>query len=189
MRRIGSVKERRVKVRLIAATNRDLTDMVAAGSFREDLLYRLNLIGVHLPPLRERHADIRILADHFLATVQRAMGSSGLRLTPAAYTWLNQQTWPGNIRQLKATLERAALLTDRSVLDVSDLAAGEASVVMGLERATLPPVGAMTLDEIERSMIDKAMRHHEGNITHVAEALGLTRAALYRRLKKHGLAT
>ena len=120
--------------------------------------------------------------------LRRATGRE-LALTPSAHTWLQGESWPGNVRQLKATIERAALLSDRDRLDAADLRAGEASVVWGQARETLPPVGAMTLDELERAMIDKAMRHHAGNVTHVADALGLTRAALYRRLKKYGLAT
>ena len=186
---LGSSATRRVDVRVVSATNRDLPTAVAGGAFREDLLYRLNLIAIHLPALRERRGDIRVLADHFVNALRRATGRGGLTLTSAAVAWLESEPWPGNVRQLRATIERAALLSDRDRLDAPDLAAGEAAVVWGRERETLPPVGAMTLDQIERAMIDKAMRHHGGNITHVADALGVTRAALYRRLKKFGLAT
>jgi len=185
---LGSSTTRRVDVRVVSATNRDLRSAVSTGAFREDLFYRLNLISIHLPALRERRGDIPLLADHFVAALRRAMGRVELALTPAAYAWLQAQRWPGNIRQLRATIERAVLLTDDDRLDAADLAAGEAGVAWGRERETLPPVGAMTLEELERAMIDKAMRHHAGNITHVAEALGVTRAALYRRLKKFGLA-
>jgi DNA-binding NtrC family response regulator len=186
---LGSSETRRVDVRVVSATNRDLRSAVATGAFREDLLYRLNLISIHLPALRERRGDIRLLAEHFVNALRRATGRGRLALTASASSWLESQSWPGNVRQLRATIERAALLSERDQLDVADLAAGEAAVVWGRERESLPPVGAMTLDELERAMIDKAMRHHAGNITHVAEALGVTRAALYRRLKKFGLAT
>jgi len=186
---LGSSETRRVDVRVVSATNRDLRSAVATGAFREDLLYRLNLISIHLPALRERRGDIRLLAEHFVNALRRATGRGRLALTPSASSWLESQSWPGNVRQLRATIERAALLSERDQLDVADLAAGEAAVVWGRERESLPPVGAMTLDELERAMIDKAMRHHAGNITHVADALGVTRAALYRRLKKFGLAT
>lgn len=186
---LGSSETRRVDVRVVSATNRDLRTAVASGAFREDLLYRLNLISIHLPALRERRNDIRLLAEHFVNALRRATGRGQLALTPAAIAWLESEPWPGNIRQLRATIERAALLSERDRLDASDLATGEGAVIWGREREALPSVGAMTLDEIERAMIDKAMRHHAGNITHVAEALGVTRAALYRRLKKFGLAT
>jgi two-component system NtrC family response regulator len=186
---LGSSETRRVDVRVVSATNRDLRSAVSTGAFREDLLYRLNLISIHLPALRERRGDIRVLAEHFVNALRRATGRGRLALTDSALVWLESQSWPGNVRQLRATIERAALLSERDQLDVADLAAGEAAVVWGRERESLPPVGAMTLDELERAMIDKAMRHHAGNITHVAEALGVTRAALYRRLKKFGLAT
>lgn len=179
---LGSSQTKRVDVRVVSATNRDLTSMVASGAFREDLFYRLNLIALHLPPLRQRRDDIVLLAEHFLARLR-----PGSSLTSRAASWLQQQSWPGNVRELKATLERAALLADHSHLDVADLAANAAVPRPGHSAEAVPAIGAMRLDEMERAMIVKALRDHTGNITRVAQALGLTRAALYRRLKKFGL--
>ncbi len=184
---LGSSQTRRVDVRVVSATNRDLTAMVATGAFREDLYYRLNLIALHLPPLRQRRGDVTRLADHFLSQLRARFDRPELDLTPRARLWLEQQPWPGNVRELKATLERAALLTDHANLDLDDLTANAGTSATGATVEPIPAVGAMTLDQMERAMIVKALEHHAGNITHVANALGLTRAALYRRLRKYGL--
>lgn len=184
---LGSSLTRQVDVRIISATNRDLRTMVASGAFREDLYYRLNLITVHLPPLRERAGDISALAHATLSSLSTTTGKPGQTLTPAAEQWLKRQPWPGNVRQLRATLERATLLASGPLIDVADLVSTTALPAEATRDAALPAVGAMTLDEIERAMIAKALEHHQGNITHVATALGVTRAALYRRLKKFGL--
>jgi DNA-binding NtrC family response regulator len=177
-----------VDVRVISATNRDLAELVAKGQFREDLLYRLNLIAVRLPPLRERRGDVPLLARHFLDLCSRTYRTGPVAMTDGAVAWLQDQPWPGNIRQLKQTIERAVLVFDGDRLDAGDLVA-----LSGLEEretrggTALPSPGSMTLDEMERAMIVKCMRHYEGNITRVAEALGLSRAALYRRFEKYGL--
>jgi DNA-binding NtrC family response regulator len=161
--------------------------MVATGAFREDLYYRLNLIALHLPPLRQRRGDVTRLAEHFLSQLRTRFDRPELDLTRRARLWVEQQPWPGNVRELKSTLERAALLSDHAQLDLDDLTANATSSVTGAAVEPIPAVGAMTLDQMERAMIVKALEHHAGNITHVANALGLTRAALYRRLKKFGL--
>src|SRR3954453_22586604 len=185
---LGSSHTRTVDVRVVSATNRDLGEMVEKGQFREDLLYRLNLIAVRLPALRERRGDVPLLARHFLDLSARAYRRPPVALTDHALAWLQDQPWPGNIRQLKQTLERAVLVIDGDRLDARDLVA-----LSGLEErearggTALPSPGTMTLDEMEKAMIVKCMRHYEGNITRVAEALGLSRAALYRRFEKYGL--
>jgi DNA-binding NtrC family response regulator len=185
---LGSSHTRTVDVRVVAATNRDLSEMVAKGQFREDLLYRLNLIAVRLPALRERRGDVPLLARHFLDLSARAYRRGPIALTDRALAWLQDQPWPGNIRQLKQTIERAVLVFDGDRLDVGDLVA-----LSGLEErearggTALPSPGTMTLDEMEKAMIVKCMRHYEGNVTKVAEALGLSRAALYRRFEKYGI--
>jgi DNA-binding NtrC family response regulator len=185
---LGSSVTRTVDVRVVAATNRDLAEMVARGQFREDLLYRLNLIAMRLPALRERRGDIPLLARHFLDLSARTYRRSPIALTDRALAWLQDQPWPGNIRQLKQTIERAVLVVDGDRLDVGDLVA-----LSGLEErearggTALPSPGTMTLDEMEKAMIVKCMRHYDGNVTRVAEALGLSRAALYRRFEKYGL--
>jgi two-component system, NtrC family, response regulator len=143
---------------------------------------------MRLPALRERRGDIPLLARHFLDLSARTYRRPPIALTDRALGWLQDQPWPGNIRQLKQTIERAVLVIDGDRLDAGDLVA-----LSGLEErearggTALPSPGTMTLDEMEKAMIVKCMRHYEGNVTRVAEALGLSRAALYRRFEKYGL--
>jgi DNA-binding NtrC family response regulator len=185
---LGSSRTRSVDVRVISATNRPLPELVARGGFREDLLYRLNLITITLPPLRERRSDVPRLASHFLRRSAQQYGAEVDAITPRAMEWMKAQPWPGNIRQLRQLLERAVLIRGGRELDVDDVIAVRDFESPAAESA-LPEAGSMTLDEIERQMIVKCMRHFEGNISRVAEALGLSRAALYRRLERHGMRT
>jgi two-component system NtrC family response regulator len=192
---LGSSVTRQVDVRVVAATNRNLPDMVNRGLFREDLLYRLNLIAIHLPPLRERRGDIALLARRFLGGLASVYRRDRLDLSAAGLRFLEQQSWPGNIRQLKQWVERAVLISpEQAILDVPHLqpSADPDPRALAPERSRdddgLPAVGAMTIDEIEKAMIEKSLRHHDGNISRVAESLGLSRAALYRRLEKYGIA-
>lgn len=184
---LGSSVTRSVNVRVISATNRNLAEMVASGQFREDLLYRLNLIAVQLPPLRERPGDIPSIAQHFLQTLSQVYQRTGLRISHDALHWLQALPWPGNIRQLKHLIERTILVSGKDVLEVQDfrlpleMEGGEPS------KDALPQVGAMTLEEMEEAMIRKALTHHHGNISRVADALGMSRAALYRRLEKFSI--
>jgi two-component system, NtrC family, response regulator len=184
---LGSSQTRTVDVRVVSATNRNLADMVSLGTFREDLLYRINLITVQLPPLRERADDIPILASRFVQAVAHSYSRDDLSISPAALTWLKRQPWPGNIRQLRHWIERAALVSHHAVLDVADFTAIVEMEPRDSSRDALPPVGSMTMDEIEKAMIVKSLKHHGGNITRVAESLGLSRAALYRRIEKYGI--
>jgi transcriptional regulator with PAS, ATPase and Fis domain len=184
---LGSSASRTVDVRVISATNRNLANMVEKGEFREDLLYRLNLIAIHLPPMRERPADIPILATHFLQTIARVYRRNEMRISPAALQWLKSLPWPGNIRQLRQVIERTILVGGNDTLEVDDfifpleMEAGET------RKDALPQVGSMTMDDIEQAMIVKCMKHYDGNISKVAESLGLSRAALYRRFEKYGI--
>jgi transcriptional regulator with PAS, ATPase and Fis domain len=182
---LGSSQRVTVDVRVVCATNRLLADLVGRGAFREDLLYRINLITVHLPPLRERRGDIPVLAQRFLRVIEQTYRREGLGMAADAVTWLQQQPWPGNIRQLRQTIERAVLVTGKPGLDAADFMAvsDDADAVAAAD--ALPPVGAMTIDEIEKAMILKALSHHGGNLSRVATTLGLSRPALYRRLEKH----
>jgi DNA-binding NtrC family response regulator len=184
---LGTSTPRTVDVRVVSATNRNLAEMVARGQFREDLLYRLNLITLHLPPLRERNGDVPRLAGRFLQAVAQVHRRGDLAFSPAALTWLQGMPWPGNVRQLRQTIERAVLMGHSDVLEVADFTS---SLGLAGETATadnLPAVGSMTIDEIERAMIAKSLSHHDGNLSRVAESLGLSRAALYRRLDKYGI--
>jgi two-component system, NtrC family, response regulator len=182
---LGSSQRRTVDVRVVAATNRNLSEMVTRGEFREDLLYRINLIAVQLPALRERREDIPLLASRFLQTLGQVYRRDGLRLSAEAITWLQAQPWPGNVRQLRQSVERALLVTERAALEAGDFLATADMEPREAARDTLPAVGSMTMDEIERAMILKSLKHHAGNISKVAEALGLSRAALYRRFEKY----
>jgi two-component system NtrC family response regulator len=184
---LGSSESRSVDIRVVSATNRDLQAMVSGQQFREDLLYRLNLISIRLPALRERPADVPLLARHFLTTAGREYGKRSLRLTDQALDWLRVQAWPGNVRQLRQTIERAVLVLDDDRLDARDLTALAELENRDEDATSLPRPGAMTLDEMEKAMIVKCLEHYSGNVTRVAEALGLSRAALYRRFEKYGV--
>jgi two-component system, NtrC family, response regulator len=184
---LGSSTSRTVDVRVVSATNRNLAELVRTGAFREDLLYRLNLITLHLPPLRERGQDVPRLAVRFLQAMKEVHRRENLSLTPEALRWLQGQSWPGNVRQLRHWIERAVLVGSKDALGPAEIAAAGEMEAQPRERDELPAVGAMTIDEIEKAMIEKSLRHHDGNVTRVAEALGLSRAALYRRLEKYGI--
>src|SRR5690349_3266544 len=150
---LGSSTPRTVDVRVVSATNRDLAEQVEKGAFREDLLYRLNLIAVRLPPLRERRGDVPLLARHFLDLSARVYRRDRLEMTARALEWLQEQSWPGNIRQLKQTIERAVLVLDGDRLDVGDLRSLAELGSREVRGTALPSPGSMTLDEVEKAMI------------------------------------
>lgn len=180
---LGSSTTETVDVRVVAATNRNLGEMVARGEFREDLLYRINLITVRLPSLRERPGDVPRLAEHFLRVASAAHGHQDRRIDAAALRMLREKSWPGNIRELRNCIERAVLVSAGETITPDDLLAADAEQ----RPDALPAVGSMTLDEIERAMILKSLKHHDGNVSKVAESLGLSRPALYRRFEKYGI--
>jgi DNA-binding NtrC family response regulator len=184
---LGSSVTRGVDVRVVSSTNRDLVEMVAAGTFREDLFYRLNLIALRLPPLRERAGDVRLLAEHVLDGAAKRFARPKPSLTPKALSWLSSRPWPGNVRELKQTIERAVLVVDGDRLDADHFAALAELEDSGASEAGLPRPGTMTLDALEKAMIERCLVHAAGNLTRAAEALGISRAALYRRLQKHGI--
>jgi DNA-binding NtrC family response regulator len=182
---VGASRSEQADIRVVSATNQELAELVAAGEFREDLFYRLNLITIRLPPLRERRSDIALLAAHIVAGVAAGYGLGEASLTAQALEWLSAQPWPGNIRQLKQTLERTLLLKGTSQLTQADFVAAEQhDDAAGANRLG---VDGMTLEQVERHMIEAAMAQHQGNISRVARALGLSRTALYRRLERHGI--
>ena len=186
---LGSSRTRSVDVRVVSATNRPLPELVGRGEFREDLFYRLNLITVAIPPLRERRGDIPRLASHFLRLAAEGYRVEVDAITPRAMEWLKAQPWPGNIRQLRQTIDRAVLVRGARSLDVDDFDAVRDAAARPPAGEMLPEPGMMSLDEIERAMIARCMRHYDGNVSRAAEALGLSRAALYRRLEKYGLSS
>jgi DNA-binding NtrC family response regulator len=186
---LGSSRPRQVDLRVVAATNADLPARVAAGSFRQDLLYRIGLITIRLPPLRERRSDIGPLARHFLEQAAQSWQLEAPHVEPDALAWLHAQAWPGNLRQLRQTMERAVLVGGGRI-DAAGLAQLErlGADSPGVQPSpALPQPGSMTLDEIEARMIRNSLAHFDGNLTRVAEALGLSRQALYRRLSRHGI--
>jgi DNA-binding NtrC family response regulator len=178
--RVGSSKTRRVNVRVLSATNIDIRQAVAEGRFREDLLFRLNTVEVHLPALRERREDIPPLAMYFLRR-QAAQYRKNLQgFDPDAMQTLLSYPWPGNIRELEHTIERAVLLASGPTIVPEDLTLqSRVPASVALEE--------MSLEDAERLLIKKALSRFNGNVSHAAEALGLSRSALYRRLERYGL--
>lgn len=180
--RVGSSKTQKVNVRLLSATNADLTAEVAQGRFRQDLLFRLNTVEIRLPPLRDRGDDIPRLAEHFLRLHRERYRRPIMGFTPEAFQALREHLWPGNVRELDHVIERAVLMCAGTVVTAFDLAletTPDARLSARLEE--------MSLEDAERLLIKKALARFEGNANRAAEALGLSRSALYRRLQKYGL--
>jgi DNA-binding NtrC family response regulator len=184
--RVGESTTTAVDVRVISATNRDLAAMIASGQFREDLIYRLNLITVLVPPLRQRRGDIPLLATHFLHGISAVYRRPGLTMSSDGIDWLMAQPWPGNVRQLKHLLERTVLLTSSDTLDAASLVLADQARPAPAP-SPLPEAEDLTLEELERQAILRSLKRYHGNLTRVASALGLSRGALYRRLEKHGI--
>ncbi|GEO10373.1 sigma-54-dependent transcriptional regulator [Segetibacter aerophilus] len=184
---LGSSRTKNVDVRVVCATNRNLEEMVAMGTFREDLLYRINLITVRLPALRERPKDIPLLVEFFINNLKEIYNRPNLKLSNDASKWLKQLPLPGNIRQLKNIVERSVLVSRKDVLEVDDFKSQLEQSPNKKGAMQLPQVGAITLDELEMQMIKKAMDFHKNKVTKAASALGITRSSLYRRLEKFNI--
>ena len=178
--RVGSSRTRKANVRILSATNANLSEEVNAGRFRQDLLYRLNTIEIRLPPLRDRRSDIPLLAMHFLRQHSIRYRKCLTGFEDAAMQILLDYPWPGNIRELDHAVERAVLMTQGSVVRASELG-------LRPSREGSPHMEEMSLEEVECFLIKKALARYEGNVSHAAEALGLSRSALYRRLQRFGL--
>ncbi len=178
--RVGSSKTRRVDVRLISATNAELAKEVATGRFREDLYFRLNTIEIRLPPLRERREDIPALAMHFLRQYAQRYRKAVTGVDPAALQALLEHGWPGNVRELDHAIERAVLMAQEAHIRSGDLA-------LRSGRDAAARLEDMSLEEVESFLIKKALARFQGNVSHAAAALGLSRSALYRRIQRYGL--
>lgn len=178
--RVGSNQPQAVDIRLICATNMPLHKMVQEGTFRQDLLYRINTVELQVPPLCERVEDIPLLAQHYLNYYSRKYHKHVTSFSPEAMDKLKRYAWPGNIRELQHAIERAVIMTDSAVLQESDFLLSR-TVSAGANSNTL------NLDEVEKSAIVKALNMHNGNISKAADELGLTRASLYRRMEKYGI--
>jgi DNA-binding NtrC family response regulator len=180
LERVGSSQTRHVDVRLLSATNAVLEDEVKAGDFRGDLLFRLNTVEIHLPPLRDRREDIPLLATHFLGLDCAHYRKQISGFSPAAMQQMMQYSWPGNVRELEHAVERAVLLCRGDEIEATNFAVANA-------RSAAQSFENMSIDDVEALLIRKVLRRCEGNISQAAEALGLSRAALYRRIEKYGI--
>src|ERR1700738_654300 len=180
LERVGSSKTQKVNVRMLSATNADLRAECAGGRFREDLLFRLNTVEISLPPLRERREDIPTLAAHFLARYAARYRRPIQGLEPAALQMMLHYAWPGNVRELDHTIERAVLMARGDRIEAANLG-------LNTQRAAAQSLDEMSLETVEAILISKALARANGNVSHAAGGLGLSRGALYRRIEKYGL--
>ena len=181
---LGDSRPRKVDIRVVSATNADLSQMVKDHTFREDLFYRINLITVHLPALRERKEDIPLLVRHFAGQQCRSNGLPTVNFTPEAMDYLQSLPYPGNIRELKNLVERTILVSGKETLDADDF---KAQNHQPEEAVTIKGMEGLTLEETERQRILQAMEQYDNNVSQVAAALGVSRPALYRRLEKYNI--
>ena len=182
IQRLGAVKEITLDLRLIAATNRDLEEMIKLGRFREDLYYRLNVVRIAIPPLRERPGDVLLLAKTFLERSSRKLGKEVLSLSPEAASLLTAYGWPGNVRELENIIERAVVLSNGSTITASELT----GITPSGSAAPLP--SKLTLAEMEQQHILQALDQHDWNIGQTADALGIHRNTLHNKIKEYNLA-
>jgi DNA-binding NtrC family response regulator len=187
LRRIGATRERPTSARFIAGTNRDLAKAIQEGSFRADLYYRLNVVSIVLPPLRERGEDVMLLAQHYAAATARRYGLPVPQFSAEALCVIRDYHWPGNVRELKHLIERAVLLCDRRSIRPDDLALVP-SIASASAAAQMPDWHGLTLDAAERMMIEHALKEARGNVSEAARRLGVSRMAMRYRMEKHGLA-
>jgi DNA-binding NtrC family response regulator len=180
MERVGSSKTRRVDVRVLSATNAHLDEEVANGRFRQDLLFRLNTVEIHLPPLRDRREDIPLLANHFLGMHAQRYRKRIMGFDSSAMQALLENSWQGNVRELDHVVERAVLMAQDTLIRTADLALRSGG-------GAAPRLEDMTIEEVEAFLIKKTLARYNGNVSHAASALGLSRSALYRRLQRYGL--
>ena len=179
IQRVGSNKEIPVDFRLICATNMPLYDMIVEKKFRQDLLYRINTVEIRVPPLRERPEDLELLATHFLNQYTRKYKRPALKIDKSVFTKLKKYPWPGNIRELQHAIERAVILSEEKVIQSADL------LIAGTPVKEKEPSQQLTMEEMEKRFILQSLDENEGNVSQTAKALGLTRPALYRRMKKY----
>lgn len=181
--RVGTNKSIPINIRLISATNKPVYQMVADNEFRQDLLYRINTVEIHIPPLRERKEDIPLLAEHFLNGFKKKYNKPYLRYAPATMKKLEHYLWPGNVRELQHSIERSVILSEEDVLQPHDFYLSQSELRSDEELL----LDNYNLDEIEKNVIRKVLSKNGGNVTKAAQELGLTRTSLYRRMEKYGL--
>jgi DNA-binding NtrC family response regulator len=191
-RRLGEVRDRQVDVQLVAASHQSLPQLVQEKKFRSDLYFRISTIPLRVPAMRERVEDIPILARQLLAGLSNDLGRRGLRLSPEAERALAAYSWPGNVRELRNVLERAALLCGRDVLEASDLrfesTAGPVAPSAPMPGFAAAPGANLTLEELERSHIERVLAELGGRVTEASQRLGIPRSTLYQKIKRFGLA-
>lgn len=187
VRPLGAVRDRQVNIRVVAATNRDLAQAVAAGRFRGDLLYRLSVLQIQLPPLRNRPGDVRLLAHHFLNHLSKRYGREPVGLTPGAEQALDAYPWPGNVRELRNTLERAVLMHPYPVLDAAQLGLPPTANGGGHTAPGAPHTPIGSLEALERQHLLDALERTQWNVSLAARALGVSRDTLRYRIQKHQL--
>jgi len=182
---VGDNKRVSLDVRLISATNMDIMSMVVSASFRQDLLYRINTIEIYLPPLRERKGDVSLLAQHFLTIYAKKYNKVAHKLSSASVSRLEKHTWPGNIRELQHAIERAVIMSNKAIIQPEDFNFNINSSSKGKDSTVV--LDQFNIDDVERILIKKVLAKNNGNITHAASEIGLTRSSFYRRLEKYGL--
>jgi len=180
--RVGTVNSKAIDIRLVCATNQSLNEMVSSGGFRQDLLFRINTIEIHLPPLRDRNEDVSLLVEHFIKLYSKKYHKEPKKLSETTLKKLMDYHWPGNVRELQHAIERAVILSDSNLLAPTDF-----MLIKQDDEIEQMHIEDYNLEEVEKMVLRKAMKKHSGNISKAAEELGLTRASLYRRLEKYGL--
>ena len=180
--RLGSNISKPIDIRLICATNVPLDELISEKKFRQDLLYRINTVEIHLPPLRKRAEDIKLLTEHFLQVYSKKYNKDLKALSPATLTKLEQYHWPGNVRELQHAVERVVIMSDSNIIKPEDFYF--TSIDSKEEDVS---INNYHIEEVEKMLIIKAVTKHNGNLSKAAKELGLTRASLYRRLEKYGL--
>ncbi len=185
--RLGGTEPMPINARLIAATNKDLEKMVREGTFREDLFYRLNVVRIHIPPLRERRSDIPLLAAHILAKYSRKMGLRITGFTPEAIEALRNHSFYGNVRELENVIERAMIFADSDTIDIDDIDLRASSVHQDEKKEINPLPETLTLRDAEKAAIIRSLQRWEGNRTHAAEELGISRRTLISKIHEYGI--
>ncbi|MEA3316542.1 MAG: sigma-54 dependent transcriptional regulator, partial [Bacteroidota bacterium] len=180
--RVGSNTNKKIDVRLICATNNDIHTMVSDSDFRQDLLYRINTVEIHLPPLRERTGDIELLANHFIKIYSKKYKKNINSINKKAVKKLNTYSWPGNVRELQHAIERAIIMSDSKILKEEDFILSSRS-----HKKDDLELNTYDLETIEKTIITKVLKQNMGNVTKASKILGLTRTSLYRRMEKHDL--
>jgi len=180
--RVGATRPKPIDVRLICATNNNIHQMVSENSFRQDLLYRINTVEIHLPPLRERTGDIPLLANHYIKIYAKKYKKNIKGISANALKKLNQYTWPGNVRELQHAIERSIIMSDGNILEPDDFILTSQS-----NKSSEVELNTFNLDDVEKMIIVKVLKQYQGNITQAAQELGITRTSLYRRMEKYDL--